>query len=132
MILFKIKQFHLQNLIATAILGLIFGCQTTTSELQPPVLAPFENLDTLTTNDWWNRAPNEIIDLKVDRDSVIAFGIYTVSNNILKMSARFHQSFVVSVSRFSNGASIGGCNSEVVVWQPKIRPSIAVAIKFCR
>lgn len=54
----------------------------------PPVIAPFEDLDTLATNDWWNRNPNEIIDLKVDRDSVIAFGIYTVTGNILKLSAQ--------------------------------------------
>ncbi len=46
-----------------------------------PVIAPFSNLDTLAINDWWNRANNPMIGLKVERDSVIAFGIYTVSNN---------------------------------------------------
>ncbi|MFS4417857.1 alkaline phosphatase D family protein [Maribacter sp. 2307ULW6-5] len=54
----------------------------------PLVRPPFEHLDTLATNDWWNRAPNPIIDLKVDRDSVLAFGIYTLSNDILKLSAQ--------------------------------------------
>lgn len=55
-----------------------------------PVVAPFEDLDSLATNDWWNRAENGIIDLKVDRDSVIAFGIYTLSEGILKLSAQLY------------------------------------------
>ena len=52
------------------------------------IKSPFNNLDTLSTNDWWNRQDNPIIDLKVDRDDVIAFGMYTVSNNTLKLSAQ--------------------------------------------
>lgn len=54
----------------------------------PPIMAPFENLDTIATNDWWNRQPNEIIDVKVPREEVVAFGIYTVANNTLKLSAQ--------------------------------------------
>ncbi len=50
--------------------------------------APFAKLDTLSTNDWWNRGVSKIIDMKVDRDKVIAFGIYTTSNNTLKLSAQ--------------------------------------------
>jgi len=56
----------------------------------PPVTPPFEKLDTLATNDWWNRADNPIIDLKVHRDSLIAFGLYTVSHNTLKLSAQLY------------------------------------------
>ena len=48
--------------------------------------SPFDDLDPLATNDWWNRADNPIIDLKVKRDKVIAFGIYTLSNKILKLN----------------------------------------------
>jgi hypothetical protein len=66
---------------------LTFQCNTV---MEPPVLAPFENLDTICTNDWWNRAPNPIIDVKVERDQVVAFGIYTVSKNTLKMSAQLY------------------------------------------
>jgi len=51
-------------------------------------LAPFENLDTIATNDWWNRAINPIIDVHVPREDVIAFGIYTVSGKTLKLSAQ--------------------------------------------
>lgn len=51
-------------------------------------LAPFENLDTIATNDWWNRAINPIIDVHVPREDVIAFGIYTVSSKTLKLSAQ--------------------------------------------
>ena len=64
---------------------LAIGCNTV---MEPPVLAPFEDLDTICTNDWWNRAPNPIIDVKVEREDVVAFGIYTVSNNTLKLSAQ--------------------------------------------
>ncbi len=63
------------------------GCQTT---MEPPVPAPFEGLDTICTNDWWNRAPNPIHNVKVERDQVVAFGIYTVSNHILKLSAQLY------------------------------------------
>ena len=56
----------------------------------PQVTAPFSDVDTLAINDWWNRADNPIIDLKVGRDSVVAFGIYTVSKNILKLSAQLY------------------------------------------
>ena len=52
------------------------------------VKAPFSNLDTLATNDWWNRKTNKIINMKVPRDQVVAFGIYTVSNNVLKLTAQ--------------------------------------------
>ena len=50
--------------------------------------SPFSDLDTLSTNDWWNRPENPIIDIKVERDNVIAFGIYTLSKNILKLTAQ--------------------------------------------
>ena len=62
---------------------------TDIGSLNYPVKAPFENLDTLAVNDWWNRGSNPIINMKVERDEVIAFGIYTVSENILKLSAQF-------------------------------------------
>jgi hypothetical protein len=53
------------------------------------VPAPFGDLDTLAINDWWNRGENLIVNMHVDRKDVIAFGIYTVSNNTLKLSAQF-------------------------------------------
>ncbi|MFL2991151.1 MAG: alkaline phosphatase D family protein [Cytophagales bacterium] len=55
---------------------------------QKYVKSPFADLDVLATNDWWNRPDNPIIDLKVNRDNVIGFGIYTLSNNILKLTAQ--------------------------------------------
>ena len=64
---------------------LAFSCNKT---MEPPVLAPFTGLDTICTNDWWNRAPNPIHNVKVERDQVVAFGMYTVSNNTLKLSAQ--------------------------------------------
>ena len=59
-------------------------------DAEPLIWAPFEKLDTLAVNDWWNRGDNPIINMKVDRDSVIAFGIYTLSDQTLKLSAQFY------------------------------------------
>ncbi len=73
---------------------LTFSCTNEKKEdtdnklFQGIVKAPFNSLDTLSTNDWWNRDPNPIINLKVERKDVIAFGIYTVSNSTLKLSAQ--------------------------------------------
>jgi len=68
---------------------LLLNCQNPTKqELEPKVMAPFKNLDTISTNDWWNRADNPIVNVKVPREEVIAFGIYTVSNNVLKLTAQ--------------------------------------------
>jgi PhoD-like phosphatase len=55
---------------------------------EPPVRAPFERLDSLCTNDWWNREPSPIVETRVPRDEVIAFGIYTTSAGSLKLSAQ--------------------------------------------
>lgn len=66
----------------------IVGCSEKKKEPQPPFTAPFSDVDTLAINDWWKRDDNPIIKLKVDRDSVVAFGIYTVSDSTLKLSAQ--------------------------------------------
>jgi hypothetical protein len=75
------------------IIFLCYGCNNTSANkngamFTPPIVAPFTGIDTIATNDWWNRKPNKIIDVKVKRENVIAFGIYTVHNNILKLSAQ--------------------------------------------
>lgn len=63
---------------------------------EPPVRAPFEKgEDSLCVNDWWNRPTpanpkQRIIDLKVPRDQVVAFGIYTVMHGRLKLSAQLY------------------------------------------
>lgn len=50
---------------------------------EPPVRAPFaKGEDSLCVNAWWTRPANAIIDLKVPRDQVVCFGIYTVHNPI--------------------------------------------------
>lgn len=74
-------------------LVLVLGCKSDQpkdySKEKPLVTAPFENLDSIATNDWWNRGANPIIDVKVPRNQVIAFGLYTVSNQTLKLTAQF-------------------------------------------
>ena len=58
---------------------------------EPPVRAPFEKgEDSLCVNDWWNRKKSPIIDLKVPRDQVVGFGIYTVHDRVLKLSAQLY------------------------------------------
>lgn len=58
---------------------------------EAPVKAPFlKKEDSLCVNDWWKRPANPIIDLKVPRDQVVAFGIYTVHGGVLKLSAQLY------------------------------------------
>ena len=52
--------------------------------------APFSGLDVLATNDWWNQDPSHITRLDVGRDSVVAFGAYTVADGTLKLSAQLY------------------------------------------
>ncbi len=70
--------------------GLFVSCGKVETKQVPPVIAPFDKLDTLAVNDWWNRGENPIIELKVPRDSVVAFGLYTVDQNTLKLSAQLY------------------------------------------
>ena len=70
------------------ILFFLVSSLSCTSSKDKFIKSPFSNLDTLSTNDWWNRDNNPIINLKVERDQVIAFGIYTVSKNVLKLTAQ--------------------------------------------
>ncbi|MEM9830107.1 MAG: hypothetical protein AAF944_05695 [Bacteroidota bacterium] len=88
----------MQNYFTLLVLFLFIltGCggnqadETAATDMQPPVIAPFEKLDTLAVNDWWNRADNPIVNMKVDRSEVVCFGMYTVSNNTLKLSAQLY------------------------------------------
>ena len=81
-----IKYFTIYNWLFLLIILAGSSCQS--KKTPKYILAPFSNLDTLSTNDWWNRKTSPIIDMKVPRDQVIAFGIYTTSNNTLKLSAQ--------------------------------------------
>ena len=81
-----IHYFKIYNWLFLLIILLSSSCQS--KKTTKYISAPFSNLDTLSTNDWWNRETSPIIDMKVPRDQVIAFGIYTTSNNTLKLSAQ--------------------------------------------
>lgn len=52
--------------------------------------SPFEGLDTFATNDWWNRGDEKYTLLKVNRDQVLAFGLYTVARDTLKLTAQLY------------------------------------------
>ena len=75
----------LKKYLIIILFSLNLGCESDSGKY---LKSPFSNLDTLSTNDWWNRDNNPIINLKVERDEVIAFGIYTVSKNVLKLTAQ--------------------------------------------
>jgi hypothetical protein len=61
---------------------------------EPPVKAPFKDIDTYCINDWWNHAKkvkdstNKILNVDVPRDQVVCFGIYTTQNKVMKMTAQ--------------------------------------------
>jgi hypothetical protein len=79
----------MKNLIFLVSVILFASCKSVDQkESITYVPAPFSGVDTLATNDWWNRAANPIIDLKVDRKDVIAFGMYTAHANTLKLTAQ--------------------------------------------
>lgn len=79
-----------KTLLLSLALIYLLGCKEQMKVGTPLTIAPFTNVDTLAINDWWNRQDNPIIDLKISRDSVIAFGLYTVSNGTLKLSAQLY------------------------------------------
>ena len=81
--MYKFQKYLIGLIIVVTILA--GACQTSSPHY---LKAPFTALDTLATNDWWNRKTSNIIDIKVPRDQVIAFGIYTTSKNTLKLSAQ--------------------------------------------
>ena len=56
---------------------------------EPPVRAPFaQGLDSVCVNDWWQRQKSKIVDVFVPRDQVVAFGLYTVHQGVLKFSCQ--------------------------------------------
>ena len=77
-------------LSSSLFLSLALFTPTLAQEGEPPVRAPFEKFDTLCVNDWWERDPSKIIDLRVPRDQVVAFGMYTVHAGILKLTAQLY------------------------------------------
>jgi hypothetical protein len=80
--------------ITTAFLALFLAFMSFAQHGEPPVKAPFEKLDLYCVNDWWVNAekvknnPKRIIDVDVQRDEVICFGMYTVQNGVMKMTAQ--------------------------------------------
>ncbi|MBX2815033.1 MAG: alkaline phosphatase D family protein [Saprospiraceae bacterium] len=78
-----------QNICLVSLLAAMISCKAP-QETTSFVSAPFEDLDTICVNDWWNRGENPIIDVNVDRQDVICFGMYTVSNQILKLTAQLY------------------------------------------
>lgn len=85
------KHIAMKNLTyASFLILLLLACAEKQKDQTTMIPAPFSDVDTLAINDWWNRGDNPIIDLKIGRDSTVAFGIYTVSNKTLKLSAQLY------------------------------------------
>lgn len=80
-------------IIGLATLGMISGL---TAQEAMPFGERFKNLDGLATGKWWQkdaatlkkRRAKNFIEMKVPRDEVVAFAVYTVSQGALKMSAQ--------------------------------------------
>ena len=90
----------------TALIAVV-SCKSPTGE-ETYVKAPFTGIDTIATNDWWNRKSNKILDVKVPREEVVAFGLYTTSKNTLKLSAQLYPLYPeetreVRLELFQNG-----------------------------
>ena len=77
----------LKKYLIIILFSLNLGCESDSGKY---LKSPFSNLDTLSTNDWWNRDNNPIINLKVERDEVIAFwNIYCFKKCIKTYSTTF-------------------------------------------
>ncbi|MDX1285010.1 MAG: hypothetical protein R3182_08365, partial [Draconibacterium sp.] len=80
--------------ITTVLIALLITVASLAQQGEPPVKAPFEKLDLYCVNDWWIHAekmkdnPKRIVDVDVPRDEVICFGMYTVQNGVMKMTAQ--------------------------------------------
>jgi len=74
----------------------IEGKTALTSPAQPAAVedaaSPFSsNLDSAAAGEWWKRQPKQPwLNLKVERDKVIGFCLYTVHRNILKLTAQLY------------------------------------------
>ncbi len=108
----------------------LFACEAAPPDLTEGnyLQAPFTQLDTLATNDWWNRAENPIIDLKVDRDSVIAFGAYTLADGVLKLTAQLYPLYpaeskevILEVEREGEWEEIGRGEVHELGWSTSFR-----------
>lgn len=72
-----------------ALLALLLSPQVSSAPaVGAPAPSPFPGYDTVCTGPWWEQAPSEIVDVRVPRDQVICFGIYTVHAGVLKLSAQ--------------------------------------------
>ena len=105
------------------ILFFLVSSLSCTSSNDKFIKSPFSNLDTLSTNDWWNRDNNPIINLKVERDQVIAFGIYTVSKNVLKLTAQLFPLYpnesrevILEIFKSNNWIEIGRKDINEIGW----------------
>ena len=74
----------LKKYLIIILFSLNLGCESDSGKY---LKSPFSNLDTLSTNDWWNRDNNPIINLKVERDEVIESEMltqYSIANEYFK------------------------------------------------
>ena len=105
--------------VAAGVLGAAPGSTTAAQEHgPPPIRAPFEQLDTLCVNDWWNRPPSPIMELRPARKDVIAFALYTVSGQTLKLTAQFYplypeESRRASLELFRDGTWTRAADAEI-------------------
>ena len=93
------KSIALISLICTTLLLSVSRSSAQADPGEPPVIAPFPaKLDSFCINKWWTKKQRKgfnkrggrfmIVDVMVPRDEVICFGMYTVQNGVMKMTAQ--------------------------------------------
>ena len=75
----------LKLLIHFFVAGIFVSCEIFDSADNKNTLFEY---DYLSMGNWWERGPNDIIDLNVSRSNAIAFGLYTVHNETLNLTAQ--------------------------------------------
>ena len=77
----------------TSLVGTPWVSANDASVADRPFGEEYPNLDSLATGEWWTKepkGPNPPPSMKVPRDQVIAFAIYTIDADVLSMSAQLY------------------------------------------
>ena len=88
-----------REFVATAVALAALGTRATAAESPRPFGDEFPNLDSLAVGEWWKAAPKKAPPKKaanppppmdVPRDQVVAFALYTVEWDVLKLTAQLY------------------------------------------
>ena len=78
---------HSFRLSIVAPLAILLGCSIAVAQQEKPFGDKFPNLDSQAVGKWWEKKNAK---LKVSRDEVVAFAVYTHDRGVLKLSAQLY------------------------------------------